>query len=99
MSEEKSGLTSQQTMAFMKGEPLESGNYKMVYNVDGENRYYLIYTGEDHSWSYSFVDVEYVGEGSYLLGDRMCKNLSIDNLQNYEVIEKALITILDYNSD
>lgn len=91
--EEEEGLSAEQAAALHKGATLEDGPFELSHNDDREGYYYLRHQGEVHDWSYSFSRVERTGEEQFNLADKQRAGFYLNNIQNYPLLRKALLTI------
>jgi len=84
---------------FITGTPITEGGYRISYNDDGAGYFYIRYEGEVHSTTYSFQEVEMIGEHSY-----NCKCIGkptgfyLKDIQNYPLLQKTLNTIIEIQS-
>lgn len=91
--DEPEGLDAEQTAALHKGAALEDGPFTLTYDDDRERYYYLRYQGEVHNWSYSFRRVERTGEEQFNLADKQRAGFYLEDIENYPLLRKALLTI------
>lgn len=95
MSEESSndGLTADQAVQLHKGAAVIDPPYRLTYNEDREGYYYLRYEGEVHEWSFSFTRVERAGKDVFNLADERRGAFYLKNIDNFEALRKALVTL------
>jgi len=87
------GLSTEQTTALHKGAVLEDGPFELSHDDDGRGYYYLRQYGEVHDWSYSFTRVERTAEDQFNLADKQRAGFYMNNIENYPLLRKALLTI------
>lgn len=79
---------------FHKGTPIRDKDFELTYNEDGGEYYFIRRHGEAMSLTYSFEEVEYIGEHAFSLTEEDdAAGLYLDEMQHYDLLESALITI------